>query len=76
MIRMIWRLTVSGTSSSKSAKEQQALTKTGGGGSAIGVGRVLFTLALLAVIALIFVYDIQFSDIRDLWKLVKKKYDL
>jgi hypothetical protein len=45
-------------------------------GSALDWRRVLLTFALLAVITLIFVYDIQFADIRDLVKVIRKKYDL
>jgi hypothetical protein len=39
-------------------------------------GRILFTVGLIVAIYLIFVYDVQFSDIRDFVKLIKKKYDL
>jgi len=59
------------TNSKITTKDQQRSAS-----SPVGAGRIIFTVALLAVIYYIFSNDIQFTDIRDFVRAFRKQYNL
>jgi len=43
---------------------------------AVGFGRIIFTVGLIAIIYYIFTNDIQFTDIRDFVRALRKQYNI
>jgi hypothetical protein len=63
---------IEGGSPTRSTTTKVARSST----SSVGFGRIVFTVALLAIIYYIFANDVQFTDIRDFVRSLRKQYNI